>query len=151
MKLIIEKTGPDGKSILIEKVATGRPDGCVSMTEEVFEEAISEQQLDIEVMKEGKAKIEALLHFADYCVEYGEYSKGYFNYSSALEKTISEGKIIKNTRILQKELIRELYVVILVKTNIYQKSLLVYWKNIESYFNLTMSLNLSSQLSRSKC
>lgn len=95
MKLIIEKTGPDGKSILIEKVATGRPDGCVSMTEEVFEEAISEQQLDIEVMKEGKAKIEALLLFADYCVEYGEYSKGYFNYSSALEKTISEGKIIK--------------------------------------------------------
>ena len=95
MKLIIEKTAPDGKSILIEKVATGRPDGCVSMAEEVFEDAICEQQLDIEVMKEGKAKIEALLHFADYCVEYGEYSKGYFNYSSALEKTISEGKIIK--------------------------------------------------------
>lgn len=95
MKLIIEQTGPDGKSKFIEKVATGRPDGGVSMTEEVFEEAICEQQLDISFMKEGKAKIEALLRFADYCVEYGEYSKGYFNYSSALEKTISEGKIIK--------------------------------------------------------
>ena len=95
MKLIIEQTGPDGKSKFIEKVATGRPEGSVSMTEEVFEEAICEQQLDIEFMKEGRAKIEALLRFADYCIEYGEYSKGYLNYSSALERTISEGKIIE--------------------------------------------------------
>lgn len=95
MKQIIQQTGPDGRTGYIERVATSRSDGKLTMTSEVFEEITGEQQFNIDFMKEGKAKIEALLRFADYCIDCGEYDKGYLNYSSALKRTIFEGKIIK--------------------------------------------------------
>lgn len=100
MKQIIQQIGPDGKAKYIEKVATSHSDGKLTMTSEVFEEVTGEQQFEIDLMKEGKAKIEALLHFADYCVECDEFSKGYLNYSSALRRTILDGKIIQKYKIL---------------------------------------------------
>lgn len=94
MKQIIQQIGPDGRTKYIEKVATSHSDGKLTMPSEVFEEITGEQQFNIGFMKEGKAKIEALLRFADYCIECGEYDKAYLNYSSALRRTILDGKVI---------------------------------------------------------
>lgn len=94
MNLIIQQIGADGNTKYLEKVATCQPDGNVSMTIDVFDEAMCEQQWDIVCMKEGEEKLEASLRFADYCIGCGEYGKAFDYYSSVLEKIISDDKII---------------------------------------------------------
>ena len=53
MNLIIQQIGADGNTKYLEKVATCQPDGNVSMTIDVFDEAMCEQRWDIDCMKEG--------------------------------------------------------------------------------------------------
>ena len=53
MKIIIQHTDSDGKTKFIEKVATCRPEGMLSMTDDVFDDAMYEQQFEVDNMKDG--------------------------------------------------------------------------------------------------
>ena len=74
MKTLIQQTDSDGNIRFIEKVATCLPEGNVSMTDDVFDEATYEQQFVVDHMKEGKEKMEACLQFSD-----GRIIKEYYN------------------------------------------------------------------------
>lgn len=94
MKIIIEQTDSDGKTKFIERVASCRPEGNLSMTSDVFEDATLELQWDVDHMPEGRNKLLAMLHFANYCIENGEFDKALNYYSSVLEKTVSSNAIV---------------------------------------------------------
>ena len=95
MKIIIELTDADGKTGLVEKVATCHPEGTISMTSDVFEEANYEQQFDADFMKDGRGKMEACLRYADACIDCGVYDKALHYYSYVLKKSVSQNMIIK--------------------------------------------------------
>ena len=95
MKIIIELTDADGKTGLVEKVATCHPEGTISMTSDVFEEANYEQQFDADFMKDGRGKMEACLRHADACIDCGVYDKALHYYSYVLKKSVSQNRIIK--------------------------------------------------------
>ncbi len=95
MKIIMELTDADGKTGFVEKVATCHPEGAISMTSDVFEEANYEQRFDVDFMKDGKEKMEACLRYADSCIDCGVYDKALHYYSYVLKKSVSEGGILK--------------------------------------------------------
>ena len=64
------------------------------MASDVFDAATLELQWDVDNMPEGRDKLLAQLHFADYCIENGVFDKALGYYSSVLEKTISNNTII---------------------------------------------------------
>ena len=95
MKIIMQLTDADGKTGLVEKVATCHPEGTISMTSDVFEEANYEQQFDADFMKDGRGKMEACLRYADACIDCGVYDKALHYYSYVLKKSVSQNRIIK--------------------------------------------------------
>ena len=95
MKIIMQLTDADGKTGFVEKVATCHPEGAISMTSDVFEEANYEQQFDADFMKDGKEKMEACLRYADACIDCGVYDKALHYYSYVLKKSVSDERIIK--------------------------------------------------------
>lgn len=74
MEFLIQQTDSSGKTIYIEKVAKCTPQGGLSMTSDMFEQATCEQQFDVDYMKEGKEKMEACQQFSD-----GLIIKEYYN------------------------------------------------------------------------
>lgn len=96
MKVLIQQTDPDRKTTFVEKVSTCHPDGNLSMTSDVFDEATCEQQWEVDHMEEGREKMEACLRFANDCVECGAYDKALGYYSSVLENTVEEGRIVQD-------------------------------------------------------
>ncbi len=95
MKIIIQHTDSDGKTTFIEKVATCRPEGMLSMTDDVFDDAMYEQQFEVDNMKDGMEKMEASLRFANSCIDCGVYYKALQYYYYVLKKSVADGKIIK--------------------------------------------------------
>lgn len=93
MKILIQHTDSEGRAKFIEWVATCRPKGNLSMASDVFDAATLELQWDVDYMPEGRDKLLAQLHFADYCIENGVFDKALDYYSSVLEKTISNNAI----------------------------------------------------------
>ena len=91
----MQLTDADGKTGFVEKVATCHPEGAISMTSDVFEEANYEQQFDADFMKDGKEKMEACLRYADACIDCGVYDKALHYYSYVLKKSVSDERIIK--------------------------------------------------------
>ena len=81
MKILIQHTDSDGRTKFIEWVATCRPKGNLSMASDVFDAATLELQWDVDNMPEGRDKLLAQLHFADYCIENGVFDKALGYYS----------------------------------------------------------------------
>lgn len=79
---------------MIEKVANSKPDGSVKMAQDVFEETSWEERCKIDAMQDGRPKLEASLHFAEYCWLHNESDTAYSYYAYILKHTIQDNKII---------------------------------------------------------
>lgn len=78
-----------------EKVATGTPNGAVSISSDVFEESIIDEEYRIRFTKNKRKKLEASLRLADICMEHNQYRTAFHYFLYVLEESLLDGKIAK--------------------------------------------------------